>query len=461
MIIFLTLIYCGILALLVRLGVIKLTLWWKLSPLVWMLTLLILIFIPMQWGAPAGTVNVYRSVVEVVPNVSGEIIEVPVRGLKEIKKNDVLFQIDPVPYQLKVDRLSAQLSETIQNVEQLNAASEAADARVAQTELEIKVAQADEMTATAGVSASKSALGEAKEQRKKSEAAVDKTQIQLSAAQREYERIEALDQKNVATKSDLDRADIQVNDLGKQLELVKADVRIADQLISRAEADIQISNGKLASATLRVKQLTETELPRVKADAKEAKLAANSFIGDEHTSIALIRAELEQAKYDLEQTSVRAPSNGVVVAMSLRPGQRVTSMPTRSWMSFVPTEEPTIAVGISQFVIRHIELGQDVEVTFKAFPGRVFAGTVDGILPVNENAQVQPSGVVSAGPNADQQNSPFSVRIRLKDDIIDLETVTGGSAGTAAIYTKQVQATHIVRRIMLRMEAWMNYINPY
>ena len=119
MIVFLTICYCAVLALLVKLGVIKLNLWWKLSPLAWMLLLLILLFIPMQWGAPAGFGNVYKPVVEIVPNVTGEVIEVPIRGLRSMKKGDVLFKIDPTPYAATVDQLRAQLADTQQTVKQL------------------------------------------------------------------------------------------------------------------------------------------------------------------------------------------------------------------------------------------------------------------------------------------------------------------------------------------------------
>lgn len=86
MIIFLTLCYVAVLALLIKLGVIRLNLWWKLSPLVWLVMLLVVLFIPMQWGAPTGTVQVYQYVVEVIPNVSGKVVEVPVKPLSPLKE---------------------------------------------------------------------------------------------------------------------------------------------------------------------------------------------------------------------------------------------------------------------------------------------------------------------------------------------------------------------------------------
>jgi ATP-dependent Clp protease ATP-binding subunit ClpB len=76
-----------------------------------LLLLLIVLFLPMQWGAPAGSVNVYQTVIEVVPNVSGEVVEVSAAGSRPLKEGDVLFRIDPEPYQAEVDRLKAALKE--------------------------------------------------------------------------------------------------------------------------------------------------------------------------------------------------------------------------------------------------------------------------------------------------------------------------------------------------------------
>jgi hypothetical protein len=109
MIIFLTLAYCAFLFILVKIGIIKLNTFWKASPLIWMTLLLIFLFIPMNWGAPAGPVMLYQNVVSITPNVSGEVIEVPAIGREPMKKGDVLFRIDPTIYQATVDQLEATL----------------------------------------------------------------------------------------------------------------------------------------------------------------------------------------------------------------------------------------------------------------------------------------------------------------------------------------------------------------
>ena len=110
MIIFLLLVYLAVLFLLVRLKVVPLNLFWKISPLIWLLILNIGLFIPMGWGAPSGPLLVARHSVEIVPDVSGEVIDVPVTPNAPLKAGDVLFRIDPAPFQSQVDALQAQLS---------------------------------------------------------------------------------------------------------------------------------------------------------------------------------------------------------------------------------------------------------------------------------------------------------------------------------------------------------------
>ena len=58
MIAFLTLIYVAALVVLVKMKFIKLNLGWKLSPILFNLACLVVLVVPLQWGAPSGEVNV-------------------------------------------------------------------------------------------------------------------------------------------------------------------------------------------------------------------------------------------------------------------------------------------------------------------------------------------------------------------------------------------------------------------
>ena len=98
-----------------------------------MLLLLIVLFLPMQWGAPAGDLLVLNYVVEIIPNVSGEVTEVPVNALDPLSKGDVIFQIDQRPFQAEVDRLQAALAAAKQEVPQLKAAYDSAAATLEQS----------------------------------------------------------------------------------------------------------------------------------------------------------------------------------------------------------------------------------------------------------------------------------------------------------------------------------------
>ncbi len=54
MIVFLTLIYVVVLFLAVKIGIIRMNTFWKISPLLWMLLLFFVLFVPMQWGRHPG-----------------------------------------------------------------------------------------------------------------------------------------------------------------------------------------------------------------------------------------------------------------------------------------------------------------------------------------------------------------------------------------------------------------------
>ena len=81
MIIFLTLCYVAVLLLLVKLHALPDNLFVRLSPIGFMLLLFLFLFVPMQWGAPAGPATVIRHAVAIVPNVPGQVVEVSVEPI--------------------------------------------------------------------------------------------------------------------------------------------------------------------------------------------------------------------------------------------------------------------------------------------------------------------------------------------------------------------------------------------
>nr|WP_249139741.1 biotin/lipoyl-binding protein [Bradyrhizobium japonicum] len=87
---------------------------------------------------PSGKVTVTGRVVEIAPNVSGEIVAIPVKPNLPVKIGDVLFQIDPAPFQYKVSQLRASLAAAQQQTQVLKSNYEQATANVAGLEAQQK-----------------------------------------------------------------------------------------------------------------------------------------------------------------------------------------------------------------------------------------------------------------------------------------------------------------------------------
>lgn len=171
-----------------------------------------------------------------------------------------------------------------------------------------------------------------------------------------------------------------------------------------------------------------------------------------------LRAQLDGAKWNLDKTVVRAPADGYVTNLALRKGARVTSLPLTPVMAFIDTADTIIGVEIAQNEARYVRPEQRVEATFKFMPGKVYGGKVESVLQAIATGQVQISGT-AVTPRAIQA-VPFVVRVVL-DDARFARTLPAGSIGEAAIFTDRLKATHVVRKVLLRQTAILNYVNPF
>lgn len=101
--------YLVLLFLLVHFKIVPFNLFWKVSPFIVIVLTLFGLLIPMGWGAPQGSALVVRNAVSIVPNVAGEVADVSVTANTPLKAGDVLFKIDPTPYEAQVKSIEAQL----------------------------------------------------------------------------------------------------------------------------------------------------------------------------------------------------------------------------------------------------------------------------------------------------------------------------------------------------------------
>jgi RND family efflux transporter MFP subunit len=169
-----------------------------------------------------------------------------------------------------------------------------------------------------------------------------------------------------------------------------------------------------------------------------------------------LKAQLDGAQWNLDKTTVRAPADGYVTNLALRTGARVTAQ--SPVMAFIETSATILGAEIPQIYARYIKVGQPVEVTFKAAPGEVFTGKVEAVLQAIASGQAQTGGTAVA-PN-EIASAPFVVRFTLDDQELAAR-LPAGSTGTAAIYTDHVTVAHVIRKVILRQAAILNYVNPF
>jgi len=179
------------------------------------------------------------------------------------------------------------------------------------------------------------------------------------------------------------------------------------------------------------------------------------------TRLATLKESLATAEFELDHTTVRAPTDGYVAQMALRPGMRAVSAPLRPVIIFVHKESKYFIGWFRQNSMLRLTADADAEVAFDGIPGRVFSGKVIAMLPAMSEGQVQPSGnLINA--NIAPHPGLIAVKISITDPEFEAyeANLPGGAYAQAAIYSEHAHHLAILRKILLRMSAWMNYIFP-
>jgi multidrug resistance efflux pump len=333
-----------------------------------------LLLLIMNYNHPFSTnARIYFAVTPVIPAVKGRVIEVPVATNTPLKEGDVLFRLDPKPYEYIVQQKRAALAEAEQNVAQLKASLNQASATV------------------------------------------EKTKVQVQLAQQNYDRQAELFEKRVIAQATLDTATRNI-DAAKQ---------------SLAEAA---------------------------AAEERARLAYGSTIDGMHTTVARLRAELADAQYDLDQTVVRAPTTGFVTQLALRPGMYVVPAPLRPVMVFVhdTPADRVLGAAFQQNTLQRVRAGDEAEIAFDAVPGRVFKGKVRLVLDAIAAGQFQATGALQDFGARLPGGRALAV-IDILDDISSYQ-IPLGAAAEVAIYTDYFHHVSILRKVLLRMRSWQNYV---
>ena len=192
------------------------------------------------------------------------------------------------------------------------------------------------------------------------------------------------------------------------------------------------------------------------AQIDDARLAYESQINGENTTVARIRADLDAAQVDLRETTIYAPSDGYVTSLFVRPGAVTLTATFSSVMSFVHKREVKVIGSFPQSSIRYIRENDAAEIALDTQPGKIFRGRVVGIVPATREGALSPSGDLMRATEMFQPG-PIIVRFAFEDDLSDIQW-TIGTTGAVAVYTEKAAPLRIIRKVIIRMYTWLNFL---
>lgn len=224
-----------------------------------------------------------------------------------------------------------------------------------------------------------------------------------------------------------------VNKLQAQIEQYKAQQKLAEINLERA------------NSLVKTNAIAQSDVDTWQANKDIAVASINST-----------QASLDNALWQLNETTVRAPHDGFVPNLQLRPGNYVTSIPLASSMAFVSDESSDILASFSQSSIRRVENGDEVEITFNTMPGKVYSGKIIKVIKVSSQAQLSATSTLPTLTGA-PVNDRWGIRVSLDDEAF-AKTLPQGASGTLAVYTSQGKPLHVISKVTLRIKAWLAYL---
>jgi len=338
--------------------------------------------------APSSSdVRVYKYTIPIVSQVRGRVVDVPVEeGNRLVHKGDVLFRIDPTPYQLEVNTLEAQLVGASGSQREVVEQEKGAYAKIEESQNKVREANA-----------------------------------RLELAKKRAAQYRELARTGAGSKFDLEQAETDVLEQQNQLDAAR-----------NAEAQARASLG----------QIQQRLASRVK--------------GGEYAQVAQVRAQLDNARWLLDQTTTRSPCDCYVVNLQLRPGGFVGQAALSQVMTLVEAGGQVVAF-YNQNELHQVEPGNEVEFALKTLPGKIVKGKVDSVIWAQGQGQLQVSGnIPMSGPTATPPGR-YAVKFNIAERDREL-FLAAGAAGDAAIYTDHLHAIHIIRKVILRVGSYLNYL---
>jgi len=257
------------------------------------------------------------------------------------------------------------------------------------------------------------------------------------------------------------KADIQVSTekvvkLRSELDYAKYQQKLSSDLAKTGagpEEDAQKWGAQVAANDAAIKE--------AQAEEQRSRLKYQSEIGGVNTTVAAIQAELDQARFYLDNTLMVAPEDGYIMNLQVRPGMVAGDVRFGAIGSFICDADRYVLAKFFQENLKYVKPGQEVELALDLYPGQIWRGKVAAIWQGSGSGQMLPSGTL---PNfnyvpSEVPQGQFAVAITLDDP--DQLKFPIGTQGRAAIYTSTTSPFIALRKIAIRGYTWFNWLYPF
>ncbi|WP_263351405.1 efflux RND transporter periplasmic adaptor subunit [Acidicapsa acidisoli] len=337
--------------------------------------------------------SVRANYIGITPEVSGLLVQLPVKDNAYIKKGDLLFEIDPRPYQYA-------LRQALSDQEALEQQIIDEERRIAAEHSAVEAAQAGLHQSSTGVKTAGSTIDVSKATVVRAQAALTAAEAQLKLAKNNVNRIEPLLAKQYVTVEQVDQTQTalrvaQGNYDEAQAALVQAQAQETQSVLRQQEADALAaeSQARLGQA---IHTVDTVETLKSERPARASKV--------------------DSARLDLERCRVVAPFDAYVTNMNISEG--AYAHPGVALFTLIDTRTWWVVANYRESKLKHIHLGSHVDVYLMGHPDRKFSGVVEsigyGVFPEDGN-------VAQGLPNIDRTlnwvhlSSRFPVRIRVEN----------------------------------------------
>ena len=262
----------------------------------------------------------------------------------------------------------------------------------------------------------------------------------------------------------------------QQVQVLAADVKVAEQTLAKSTNAVAFAiyqkhvAENLAATQAGTKeevekwtiqlQVDEATVLESEADVQRIKLKYESQINGVNTTVASVQAQLDQARYYLDNTTMVAPEDGRVINLQVRPGMVAGDYRIGAIASFICDDDRYLLANYNQMELKYVTNGQPVEVALNLYPGQIFPAKVEAVWKASGVGQLLPSGTLPDFEPAPPQKPQGQFAVKIVFDG-DQSRFPIGTQGSAAIYTGGMHGGWAaLRRVGIRSYSWMNWLYP-